>query len=56
MVLAALLVKNAATTTASRPACVTIASAPRWDGMAENIKVIWVKREAIYFCQGGLDG
>src|SRR5258708_13002704 len=40
------------TSTASRPAFVTIASRPSvWDGMARDIEVIWVKRESEYFCK-----
>jgi hypothetical protein len=27
----------------------------KWDGMAADIGVIWVRREPIYFCKGGLD-
>jgi hypothetical protein len=27
----------------------------KWDGMAEIMEVIWVGREGIYFCKGGLD-
>jgi hypothetical protein len=35
--------------TASRPASVTIASAPLGDGMARDIEVIWAKGEGEYF-------
>jgi hypothetical protein len=35
--------------TASRPASVTIASAPVWDRTAMDIDLIWVRREAEYF-------
>src|SRR3978361_472667 len=31
-------------------------NAPLWDGTALDIELIWVKREAEYFCKGGLDG
>jgi hypothetical protein len=42
------------TSTASRPASVTIASRPSvWDGTVRNKQVIWVKREWEYFCEGG---
>jgi hypothetical protein len=38
------------TSTASRPAFVTIASRPFvWDGTAKDMQVIWVRRERKYF-------
>ena len=39
--------------TASRPAAVTIACRPLWDGTAADIEVIWVRREQEYFCERG---
>src|SRR5258706_14419838 len=33
----------------------TMANAPLGDGTADDIDVIWVRREAEYFCKGGLD-
>jgi hypothetical protein len=46
----ALFVKSASTSTASRPAFVTIASRPSfWDGTARNKPVIWVGRKQKYF-------
>jgi hypothetical protein len=38
------------TSTASRPAFVTIASRPSvWDEMAKDMQVIWLRRERKYF-------
>jgi hypothetical protein len=34
----------------------TMANAPLWDGTAGDIEVIWVKREAEYFCKRGWTG
>jgi hypothetical protein len=34
----------------------TMANAPLWDGTAGDIEVIWVKREAEYFCKWGWTG
>jgi hypothetical protein len=42
--------------TASRPASMTMANAPLWDGTAGDIEVIWVKRELKYFCRRGWTG
>jgi hypothetical protein len=42
--------------TASRPASVTIASAPLRDETAGDILLIWVKREAEYFCKSDWTG
>ena len=42
--------------TASRPAFVTIASAPLWDGTVSDILLIWVCGEAEYFYKGGWTG
>jgi hypothetical protein len=43
-------VKGPSTSTASRPASVTIASRPsRWDGTAKDMQLIWVEREEEYF-------
>jgi hypothetical protein len=43
--------------TASRPASVTIAIRPSmWDGMARDMDVIWVKREAENFLEGDWTG
>src|SRR6266853_6472878 len=44
---------DAAASTASRPASMTMANAPLWGGTAGDIEVIWVKREAEYFCKWG---
>jgi len=33
----------------------TMANAPLGDGTADDIDLIWVKREGGYFCRGGLD-
>src|ERR1700730_12213579 len=41
--------------TASRPASVTIAIRPSGERDGGDIEVIWVKREAEYFCRWGLD-
>jgi hypothetical protein len=38
------------------PTFVTMANAPLPDGMARNEPVIWVKREADYFCAPGWTG
>ena len=44
--------RNAATSTASHPTFVTIASRPSSQGgMAKVVSLIWVNREAIYFLQ-----
>ena len=44
------IVERAFTSTASRPAFVTIASRPSWwDETARLVGVIWAKREAIFF-------
>src|ERR1700687_1404035 len=42
--------------TASRPASVTIASAPLRDGTARISELIWVRREQKYFCKWGWTG
>jgi len=47
---------GAAASTASRPAFVTIAIAPLWNETARVMKVIWGKREGIYFCKWGWTG
>jgi hypothetical protein len=47
---------NAAASTASRPAFVTIAIAPLWNETARVMRVIWGKREGIYFCKWGWTG
>src|SRR5712692_1965028 len=44
-------VPDATASTASRPASMTMANAPLGDGTAGDIEVIWVKREAEYFCK-----
>ena len=44
------------TSTASRPAFVTIASAPLWDETAREREVIWVKWKWKYFCKRGWTG
>jgi hypothetical protein len=41
------------TSTASRPAFVTIASRPLWDGTARDRQVICARREQKYFCKEG---
>jgi hypothetical protein len=48
---------NAAASTASRPAFVTIAIRPfQWDETARVIEVIWVFGKPEYFCEGGWTG
>src|SRR6266851_7317179 len=42
-------VPDAAASTASRPASVTMANAPLWGGTASDIDLIWVGREREYF-------
>ncbi len=42
--------------TASRPASVTMASAPRVGRDGGDMKVIWVRCERKYFCEGGWTG
>src|SRR3954452_4652776 len=44
-------VSAAFASTASRPAFVTIASRPLWDGTGRVIVLIWVKRRKEYFCK-----
>jgi hypothetical protein len=45
-------VSDTATSTASRLTSVTIAKRPSvWGGTAMDIDLIWVKREAEYFCK-----
>src|SRR3981189_2061526 len=44
---------DAAASTASRPASMTMANAPLWDGTARDIDLIWVCGEAEYFCRRG---
>jgi hypothetical protein len=45
---------GAFTSTASRPASVTIASRPfGWDETAAISEVIWVRMKAEFFCEGG---
>ena len=39
-------VKAPLASTASRPASVTIASAPQWDETVRDIQLIWVRRKA----------
>src|SRR5258708_35763043 len=48
-----LCVPDAAASTASRPASMTMANAPLGDGTADDIDLIWVMREREYFCKGG---
>ena len=45
--------QNAAASTASRSASVTIAIRPSVGGMARVLEVIWVRREWKYFCKWG---
>src|ERR1019366_9325382 len=45
--------QNAAASTASRPASVTMANAPLWDGTSMDIDLIWVGRKQEYFCKWG---
>jgi hypothetical protein len=47
---------DAAASTASRPASVTIASRPLMGRDSDRIRVIWVNRETIYFCAGDSTG
>ncbi|HEY5127059.1 MAG TPA: hypothetical protein VIJ35_07115, partial [Bradyrhizobium sp.] len=47
---------NAAASTASRPASVTMANAPLWDGTANHIALIWVSEKQKYFCKWGWTG
>jgi hypothetical protein len=48
---------NAAASTASRPNVRDDGQRPsEWNGMAEDIEVIWVKREPKYFCKGNWTG
>jgi hypothetical protein len=42
---------DAAASTASRPAFVTIASRPLMGRDSDRIRVIWVNRETNYFCE-----
>jgi hypothetical protein len=49
-------VPDAVASTASRPASMTMANAPLWDGTAVDIEVIWVRREQKYFCKRGWTG
>jgi hypothetical protein len=52
----ALFVKSAPASTASRSNVRDDRETPlKWDGMAGIMDLIWVKREAKYFCRGGLD-
>ena len=44
---------DAAASTASRPASMTMANAPLGDRTARLIDLIWAKRELKYFCKGG---
>src|SRR5882672_9923883 len=44
---------DAAASTASRPASMTMANAPLWGGTARDIDLIWVCGEAEYFCRRG---
>src|SRR5713226_3910444 len=44
---------DAAASTASRPASMTMANAPLGDGTADDIDLIWVNREQEYFCKWG---
>src|SRR4051794_25303476 len=45
-----LFVSSTSASTASRPASVTIASAPWWDETARVMDLIWEKREGVCFC------
>jgi hypothetical protein len=49
-------VPDAAASTASRPASMTMANAPLWDGTVSDILLIWVSGEAKFFCKGGWTG
>ena len=47
---------NAAASTASRPASMTMANAPLWDGTAGDIDLSRVRRKQEYFCKRGWTG
>jgi hypothetical protein len=47
---------GASTSTASRPAFVTLRNAPLWDGTAADIEVIWGGGEGEYFSKWGWTG
>ena len=46
-----LFVRSTSASIASRPAFMTIASAPQWDETAGLVEVIWVGAERNYFCK-----